>query len=220
MNTLTTNNGHYTVTYIEDDAYIGRCIANGYEWDGWMRGDVQHFYKPGTDILDVGGNIGYNALMFSDYGPVHTFEPFFHDIISKNVEQNNLKNSVTVHPYGLSSEEKSTKIYKPHTYETGKTNYGGFSLHHSSQHSDTCYDCVVKRLDDIYQGPPSIIKVDIEGHEEEFLKGAKETIAKHKPVLMMEIHEDSRQHMFGILANMGYTTAYPRPEAVFILTVS
>ena len=48
-----------------------------------MRETVKNLYKPGTDLLDIGGNIGYNALMFSDYGPVHSYEPVFHSIIEK-----------------------------------------------------------------------------------------------------------------------------------------
>ena len=58
------NNGRYTVFVIENDEYIGPVIARGYEWDGWMRKDIQEYYKEGTEILDIGANIGYNALMF------------------------------------------------------------------------------------------------------------------------------------------------------------
>ena len=44
-----------------------------------------------TDIFAAGVilfYIGYNALMYSDYCTVHTFDPLFHPIISKNVNQN------------------------------------------------------------------------------------------------------------------------------------
>jgi len=78
------NNGKYNVFVIKDDEYIGPLIARGYEWDGWMRTDVQKHYKPDTDILDIGANIGYNTLMFSDYGPVHSFEPVYNQIVIKN----------------------------------------------------------------------------------------------------------------------------------------
>ena len=66
------NNGIYNVAIIKNDEYIGPCIACGHEWDGWMREDIKNNYKDGTDIIDIGANIGYNTLMFSDYGPVHT----------------------------------------------------------------------------------------------------------------------------------------------------
>ena len=71
--------GKFTVSVIRDDQYIGGCLRRGIEWDGWMRHDLPHLAQPGMDILDIGGNIGWNALMFSDYGPVHCFEPLYHD---------------------------------------------------------------------------------------------------------------------------------------------
>ena len=90
--------GKFTVSVIDNDQYIAGCLRRGQEWDGWMRHDLPFLYEPGTDILDIGGNIGWNALMFSDYGPVHTFEPLFHEVITKNISQNLLQNSVTIHP--------------------------------------------------------------------------------------------------------------------------
>jgi len=57
------NNGKYDVFVIANDEYIGPCIARGYEWDAWMRTDVEKYYKPGTDIIDMGANIGYKILM-------------------------------------------------------------------------------------------------------------------------------------------------------------
>ena len=71
----------YDVNVIQNDEYIGPLIARGHEWDGWMRRDVRLYHKPGTDILDIGANIGYNSLIFSDYGPVYSFEPVYYEIV-------------------------------------------------------------------------------------------------------------------------------------------
>jgi hypothetical protein len=77
LNVKCVNNGKYNVFIIKDDEYIGPNIAMGHEWDGWMRVDIEKYYKNGTDILDIGANIGYNTLMFSDYGQVYSYEPLF-----------------------------------------------------------------------------------------------------------------------------------------------
>src|SRR6056300_1882727 len=106
-------NDRYNVFVIKDDAYIGPCIARGYEWDGWMRTDVEKYYKPETDILDIGANIGYNTLMFSDYGPVHSFEPVYYKIVSLNAESNKLKNPVNVYGFALSDKEEVKQIFLP-----------------------------------------------------------------------------------------------------------
>ena len=121
------NVGQYTVSIIRNDQYIGRCLRQGVEWDGWMRQDLPHLVKPGTDILDIGGNIGWNALMFSEYGPVHTFEPIFYNVIAKNISQNQLANPVTIHPFGLSHQFCSEiKMFTPRS-DQGLVNYGELS---------------------------------------------------------------------------------------------
>ena len=122
VNIITVQTSKYKVDLIEDDLYIKNSIMQDREWDSWMRTDLPHIYKPGTDILDVGGNIGYNTLMFSEYGPVHTFEPLFYSIINKNVSQNVLNNPVTVYPFGLSNVTEQILIYKPKTQDFGLTN--------------------------------------------------------------------------------------------------
>ena len=60
LNLKNTNNGKYNVFIIADDEYIGPTINAGCEWDGWMREDIQKYYTPGTEIFDIGANIGYN----------------------------------------------------------------------------------------------------------------------------------------------------------------
>ena len=123
------NNGKYNVHVISNDEYIGPCIANGHEWDGWMRDDIQKYYKNETDIIDIGANIGYNTLMFSDYGPVHTFEPVYYDLVDANIKSNNLKHNVFLYAHALSNVSVETTIYIPKNgcQSKNKINYGGTS---------------------------------------------------------------------------------------------
>ena len=60
------NNGKYNLNTISNDQYIGNTLKQGYEWDGWMRYDVEKYYKPGTDIIDIGANIGLFTLYAKD----------------------------------------------------------------------------------------------------------------------------------------------------------
>jgi FkbM family methyltransferase len=214
--------GKYTVHVIKDDNYIGGCLRRGYEWDGWMRQDLPHLYKPGTDILDIGGNIGWNALMFSDYGPVHTFDPIFHQIITKNVESNAglVAHKVLVHPYGLGDEPLQLPIFITKHEPNGLRNYGAASLHPIPEHlqvpGHAAYEADgtivrVERLDDVYQGVPSVIKLDVERHELEVIKGAWNTITKHLPAMYIEILDPSNDEIVKLLEPLGYKMI-PRPE--------
>jgi FkbM family methyltransferase len=207
---------NYLVDVISDDLYIKNTLLQGYEWDGWMRSDLPFLYKPGTDIIDIGGNIGYNTLMFSDYGPVHTFEPLFYSIINKNVEQNILKNPVKVYPVGLSDVTDTVPMYQCKPQDFGRTNYGACSMYAKENFLDkSIADVPVVRLDDVYNGKPSIIKIDVEGNEYKVLLGAERTIREHKPSLYVEIVDFDKSPVVPFLLDMGYR-AYPRPELLHL----
>ena len=179
------SNNKFKVDIIENDEYIGPCIERGHEWDGWMRQIIEQFYKNGTDLIDVGANIGYNTLMFSDYGPVHSFEPLFYSIVEKNISQNELKHPVSLHKYGLSDETKTTNLYIPKMLNEGFINYGGSSLHLSENHNENDkHEISLKKLDEVYDGTPSFMKVYVEGHDFQVLKGSENTLRKHLPTLI------------------------------------
>ena len=208
--------GKWIISSIIGDEYIGPWLSRGVEWENWMRQDVQFAYKPGTDILDIGGNIGCNALMFSDYGHVHTFEPLFHSIIQKNINQNKIENSITVYTFGLSSVESTQNIFMP-KMRNGMHNYGCCSLHPDAvNHSHTNFAIQLKRLDDVYMGTPSVMKIDVEGHEMDVLRGAENTIRKYKPALIVEIHDLDTSPIPDHLKNLGYTKMIQRPHANYI----
>lgn len=40
---------------------------------------------------------------------------------------------------------------------------------------------------------PDVVVVDVEGHESEFLDGARRTLARHKPILVMEVWTDAKR---------------------------
>jgi len=212
------NNGKYTVFMIEDDEYITRTLSQGYEWDGWMREDVQMYYKEGTEILDVGANIGYNSLMFSDYGPVYAIEPLFHKVIQLNVENNTLKHNMYVIPVALSNKNSEVDMYFPNKVkETELRNYGGSSIH-TFEGTDYTSKTRVKccRLDDIYIGVPSLMKIDVEGHEMEVLKGAENTIKTYMPTILIEIHDFDNSEVPKYLKSLGYDDPEPRPDVMFL----
>ena len=212
-------NGIYDVHVISDDEYIGPLIARGHEWDGWMRGDIRRCHKPGTEIIDIGANIGYNTLMFSDYSPVVSFEPVFHEIVSLNVKHNSLRYPVQVIPCALSDEKSVSEIHIPSHGCQSETliNYGGTSFNHDDDIKGEGVNVPCERLDDIYTGIPSIIKIDVEGHELHVLKGATDIIKKHKPALLIEIYGFSQNNeVHTYIKSLGYGDPKPRPEMVYL----
>jgi hypothetical protein len=53
--------------------------------------------------------------------------------------------------------------------------------------------------------PPTLIKIDVEGGELEVLRGAREALVHHKPVLVIELHDEDRiSAMYNFLVPLGY----------------
>jgi FkbM family methyltransferase len=198
----------YNLTVIKDDQYITPCLEKGCEWDGWMRMELQYFIRPGQEILDIGGNIGFNALMYSDYAPVHTFEPFYHQIIQKNIDQNITKYPITLHPYGLSNTEHESDLYIPQR-DGLLCNYGGSGLTFFPNSVKT--KVILKTLDSVYTGAPCLIKIDVEGHEFEVLQGAEKTIRTYLPHMYIETFDSTDGPIFEFMNSLGYRMI-PRPE--------
>jgi FkbM family methyltransferase len=181
----------------------------GFEWEFWWRFDLEHLYVPGTSIIDLGGCMGLNALTFSDFGPVYTYEPVYHEYIEANCRLNTLVNSITVMPIGISSENCEINIYKPHI----KAANNGIASMERSYEDGTELRVPVFRLDDVYTSdqPIGIIKIDVEMHELYALKGSINLIRKYKPVIFIELFNYSENPCVDFLKNLGYSRILSRP---------
>lgn len=206
--------GKYSVYVIDDDEFVGAQIkTTGKLWEEWISGEVKKYYKEGTDILDIGANIGTHTLLFSEIGPVHSFEPLYHAVVTQNVKSNSLKNPVKVYPYALSDESQVRNMYLPRRMPHGLKNYGGSSMHlnETAAHSSTPVPVECKTLDEVYNGVPSVIKMDVENHEPYVLRGAINTIKTHKPAIIIEISNYETSEVPKILQSFGYTN-YTTPD--------
>jgi FkbM family methyltransferase len=204
----------YNVYVIDDDEFVGAQIrTTGKLWEEWISGEVKKYYKEGTDILDIGANIGTHTLLFSEIGPVHSFEPLYHAVVTQNVKSNSLKNPVKVYPYALSDEAQVRNMYLPRRMPHGLKNYGGSSMHlnETAAHSSTPVPVECKTLDEVYNGVPSVIKMDVENHEPYVLRGAINTIKTHKPAIIIEISNYETSEVPKILQSFGYSN-YTTPD--------
>lgn len=63
-------------------------------------------------------------------------------------------------------------------------------------------------IDSLRMGPIALVKIDVEGHEIQAVKGARETIAKHRPVLVIECEERHSADAVGRLTEWFGTLGY------------
>ncbi len=169
----------------------------------------------GKAIIDVGGYIGDSVLVLSELQPsvIHTFEavPENFKLLQKTIALNNQKN-VVAHNLALGAEEGSLVM---HVDEPGS---GSTSIHRDGPTYVQDIIVPVVPLDNIVELNNlniGLIKVDIEGGEPAFLKGAKRTICEQKPILLLSIYHNSSD-FFSIKPmveswNLGYTFKIHKP---------
>lgn len=159
------------------------------------------FLKPGDTVIDVGANIGLYAKAFSEcvgpQGRVHALEPVPETFgyLSHNVKKFGLQN-VSVYNIAATDVSGDSRMSIPRM-EAGFTNIYEARL---DQQGDIPVQ--VRRLDDMFSGSkPVLIKIDVEGHEAEVLRGAEALLRKYHPALAIEVTSPDPEKF---LATIGY----------------
>jgi FkbM family methyltransferase len=138
-------------------------------------------------FIDVGANIGLYSVAFSDaFASTLAVEanPQTFLILQANLALRG-KGKVTPVCVGASSTAGSTHIHIPLD-----GNLGQASLESDLVASTKSLPISVKPLDQIVCENPgpnvALLKIDVEGHEEEVLRGAAETLKSDKPLVLFE----------------------------------
>jgi len=157
------------------------------------------YLELGQTVIDIGSNIGYYVLMeaakVSSRGRVYAIEASPHnvEILRKNVEFNRYKNIVDIEFAAISDKSGTAKLHI-----TNRSN-----LHTLTRVPEmdkyvkfkNVFDIPAFTLDDFikYKGIEArsidVIRMDIEGHEVNALKGMSKTLKKAGSlILFIEIH--------------------------------
>jgi len=137
-----------------------------------------------NEIIDIGANIGNHSIFFAkflDCKIVHSFEPVLSnfELLKKNMFCVNNKSIL----YNIAL---SNKIDTMDLYNSQINNKGGFSLHKYNNSFLVESKINVNTLDSFNLNNITLIKIDVENHENEVLEGSKETIKRCKPIIFIE----------------------------------
>ncbi|HSN67472.1 MAG TPA: FkbM family methyltransferase, partial [Fusibacter sp.] len=154
---------------------------------------LREIVSSGGRAIDIGANRGLYSYALSQYHTVvEAFEPqpYCSQVITAYSSFS--KNKINVHNCGLSNIEGELSLYIPeirgrlrNSLATGLASFkeekppGNFSI----------IKVPVCKLDSYNFQDVSVIKVDVEGHEKEVIEGAKQTILRNKPILLIEIEQ-------------------------------
>lgn len=170
-----------TVYGYEPTEYISSYLAKGTFYEKPLLSYIRDNYKGALSIVDVGANIGNHAVFFHDVMGVKDitcFEP---------------------NPENYRRLQKSAPFAQTFALALAESGHPVESI--SSPHNMGASYCIsnisgnvqAERLDE-FDLSPDIIKIDAEGMECAVLKGATDTIKKHRPVMFVE-HNDL-QHLY------------------------
>jgi FkbM family methyltransferase len=147
-------------------------------------------------FIDVGANQGEFSIMAASIaknGKVISFEPVseYRQRLLANITLNGFHN-VQALPYALGEFADDSKIYDQHESFSDGTRHEGLPTLFASGSRVNFVELVpVRRLDDLIDELDidniDVIKLDIEGSEWIALRGAAITLARYKPILILEI---------------------------------
>ncbi|MEH2416539.1 FkbM family methyltransferase [Nostoc sp.] len=141
--------------------------------------------------IDIGANQGlYTYVLAKFCSVVEAFEPqpWCAELIVEYSKQ--FKKDINVYQSGLSSFNGTLTLKIPvirgrmrNTLATGLASFSEQDCEHNS------IDVPISRLDDYNFQDVVFIKIDVEGHERQVLEGARETILRERPTILIEIEQ-------------------------------
>jgi FkbM family methyltransferase len=167
---------------------------------------VLHFLRKGDLFLDVGANIGSYTILASGVcrAAVWAFEPDPNTVrsLKRNVELNDLNSLVTVYELALGSTAGEVPFTVGQDTENRVvTNAGDTNIRMVNQQPLDA----LNRAD----AQPIMIKMDVEGYEEEVLRGGQRLLA-NEALKVIEI-ETANSASVELLNSLRFTRAYYDP---------
>lgn len=174
-------------------------------------------FGPGVVAIDCGANIGAHTIEWAKYmagwGEVLAFEAqerIFY-ALAGNITLNNCFNARAIWAaVGSSAGSIGVPVpdyFKPSSFgsleirKTAKTEFIGQEIDYSD---DKLRKTQMVAIDDYNLPRLDFLKIDIEGMEMEALNGARKTIARTKPIMLIERIKTSNEQMNVFLHEHGY----------------
>jgi len=176
--------------------------------------------RPGMTVLDIGANIGIYtvacAKLVGPEGRVYGFEPEpdTYELLSANLESNDVGNTVAV-AAALSDWEGDATLYRD------RWNAGGHTLveNNITTQEGGSVQIEIRTLDGYFGGQDVVadfIKMDAQGFEGHVVRGGREFLQRGTPTLLMEFWPEGLnnagsdpERLLSELSTLGYRLVLP-----------
>lgn len=183
-------------------------------WEPEALGTIREIVRPGMTVLDIGANMGYFTLVFSqlvgDGGHVVAFEPIVWALekLRRNAELNRLVN-VAIEPLALSDARGERDVPADFgAFRASWTTPGGSARSGTER---VRFDTLDAYVDRVGLSELHFVKIDVDGYELRVVRGAERTLRRHRPNMMIEIGRstmpligDDPRDLAYLLADLGY----------------
>jgi FkbM family methyltransferase len=187
--------------------YYRRRIADEARWGEHELSVLSAIMAPGGTAVDVGANQGVFAFAFSRIADrVEAFEP---NPDCAAFARRMLGRRARVHAVALSNRAGRREFVVPVSDGGAVLHLGGALAANTPADANTMrFEVEVRTLDSYGFRQVRVIKVDVEGSEMDVLEGARETILRDRPALIVELltgaHADPVAVTQAICATFGY----------------
>lgn len=172
--------GSFYIDRIED--CIKGFLKKGRIWEPTLENLIKKYVVPNSTVIDIGAHIGTHTLTLSrcagKLGKVYAFEPqmkIYREFVM-NLKLNGC-NNVIAYRAAVGNSTGVVEMMKAATGNEGGTGFG--------KGGDFVRIFPIDQL--ALEDNISFIKLDVENTEYQVLLGARNTIAKNRPVILLEI---------------------------------
>lgn len=180
------------------DDFVGRSAYYTGDLDKKISWICNKLVNTGDTVIDIGANIGLITTLLSklvgESGVVHSFEPNpkLCDSLIKTIKHNEM-NNIKLHKFALGETKTSLKLVVPEE----NSGEGSLIRRDTESENSSSFDVDVYPLDQISHQEKmtsvKLMKIDVEGFEEDVLKGAKHLLSSIRPhAILFELNKSTQ----------------------------
>lgn len=190
------------------DPYWNRLISPRFAYEPELHSLLEKLRDKPFHFIDCGANMGYWSCMLASglYGEHHvsSIEPLNENmkLLKEHLDANQAQ-ATCYHNAVTETSGETLNLYKP-------GGHASVSLNAVEQDAEAAQQVTTITLDDVYSALPDtttpiFVKLDVEGHEVEALKGAT-ALLQANPLIFYEDHGQDKESVVSqyVLETLGY----------------
>lgn len=214
--------------WVNPNDFIGRSIEFFGDLDPKISWLFEHILQPGDTCVDIGANCGLLSLLAAKYvgekGKVIAIEPQRHlvKMIAASAKENHF-NNIEINAVALSDRDGKGMLFIP------KENLGAATVEKRPASMEFNKEEIIlkqasKFLFEHINGPIKLMKIDVEGHEDNLMTESKEFLQKNPPqAIIIEVHQNAKKWTSSVslklLHDLGYRL-YAIPKVLLRMKLS